>query len=67
MRKQPRSVASRPSPKSAKPGKVLRRAIDKSEIKEPPTVGKPVIEEPAQDQEGGDIDHGRAQNGTQRD
>ena len=56
---------SQPSDKQAKAGKLLRRAIDKSEAKEPPTVGKPVIEEPTTDD--GDTSQRRAQRGIQRD
>ena len=53
------------SEKQVKEGKILRRAIDKSEMKEPPTVGKPVVEEPANDarrdhHHGTTTKHGRA-------
>lgn len=42
--------------KPSKADKALKRAIDKSDRKEPPTVGKPVIEDPAPETKG--TDHG---------
>jgi hypothetical protein len=42
--------SSRRSPKSdaaRKKAKALQRAIRKTEIREPPTVGKPVIKDPS--------------------
>lgn len=49
IKQRPPSTPSSPKNR-AKEGKVLRRAIDRSEVKDPPTVGKPVIEEPVVDQ-----------------
>jgi hypothetical protein len=48
----PRSERQKPS----KADKALQRAIDKSDRKEPPTVGKPVIDDPAPEIKG--TDHG---------
>jgi hypothetical protein len=38
-----------PTGKDSKAAKTLKRAIDKSDRKEPPTVGKPVIVHPSSD------------------
>ena len=49
MPKQRTPTTRPPSEAQIEKGKVLQRAIDKSDVKEPPTVGKPVIEEPEAD------------------
>jgi hypothetical protein len=64
MPNEPRSSARRRPDKQAKAGKVLQRAIDKSEMQEPPTVGKPVIAEPVEG-DGRDNNQGTARRATQ--
>jgi hypothetical protein len=60
-------MTSRRSSKQNKPGSALPRAIKKSDpLKEPPTVGKPVIVDPAPDGAKGDASNKRPKKTSSR-